>query len=91
MHFSLRPFLPGAERKIENYLLFGARGGDRDCWGRDRLALYMVKECVKAAGRLQSLQKVAGAAAEPKKFAQVTIGLSARFTAVLPDWAATPA
>jgi Dyp-type peroxidase family len=91
---SLWPFLPGPERKIENYLLFGAWVSNpeesRDCWGRDKLALLMVKECVKAAGRLQHLQRVAGDAGNPKTIAHITIGLAARFSGVLPDWPGTP-
>jgi len=84
--FSLRPFMPGPERKLDNYLLFGATGGGRDCWGRNRLALVVLKECLKTAGRLQLLQRVAGAAGEPREVAMITIGLPARFTGVLPEW-----
>lgn len=90
LRFSLRPFLPGPERKIENYLLFGAAGGGRECWGRDRLALFCLKEFIKASARLQLLQKVAGPAGAPKQLVQLTIGLPARFTAVLPNWPAPP-
>ncbi|HTR83189.1 MAG TPA: hypothetical protein VMI56_01835 [Reyranella sp.] len=86
--FSLRPFMPGPERRHDNYLLFGATGGGRDCWGRDRLALVVLKECLKAAGRLQLLQRVAGTAGQPREVAMITIGLPARFTGVLPDWTA---
>jgi deferrochelatase/peroxidase EfeB/cytochrome P450 len=89
--FSLRPFLPGPPRDIDKYLLFGAKSSSnpqesRDCWGRDRLALFMVKECVKAAGRLARLQRVAGPEGAPRSFMRITIGLSARFANVLPDW-----
>jgi deferrochelatase/peroxidase EfeB len=91
---SLWPFLPGPERKIDNYLLFGARVSNpeesRDCWGREKLALLMVKECVKAAGRLQHLQSVAGEAGNARTIAHITIGLAARFSGVLPDWPTTP-
>ncbi|MBI2739198.1 MAG: hypothetical protein HYX38_21980 [Rhodospirillales bacterium] len=92
MQFSLAPILPGPERKMENYLLFGDSQKDdpkkpgRLCWGRDRIALYLLTECLKAAGRLKGLKKVAGPAGELKKFAQVNIGLSTRFVSVLPDW-----
>jgi hypothetical protein len=89
MRLSLHPFLPGPERNIDNYLMFGAKGGtvdeSRDCWGRDRLALSILRECVKAAGRLQHLQRVAGEAGHARKLAHLTIGLSARFSAVIPD------
>lgn len=88
--FSLHPFLPGPERNVDNYLLFGAKADvaaeRRDCWGRGTLALYLLKECVKAAGRLQHLQRVAGEAGKPKVIARLTTGLPARFSAVLPDW-----
>ena len=84
--FSLRPFLPGPERKIDNYTQFGVVGGQRECWGRDRLAMFMLKECLKATGRLQLLQKVAGEAGKPKTVVQVIVGLPARFASVLPDW-----
>jgi hypothetical protein len=85
--FSLDPILPGPERKMENYLLFGdGQKPGRLCWGRDRIALYLLTECLKAAGRLKGLKKVAGPAGELKKLAQVNIGLSTRFVSVLPDW-----
>ena len=90
MRLSLHPFLPGPNRDIANYLMFGATVGTadetRDCWGRERVALSILKECVKAAGRLQHLQRVAGEAGNARKLAHLTIGLSARFSAVLPDW-----
>ena len=91
---SLYPFLPGPERDIDNYLMFGERRIDnpdgRGCWGRDRLALPMLKECVKAAGRLQHLQRVAGKAGHARTLTNVTIGLSARYSGVLPDWPPAP-
>lgn len=85
--FSLDPILPGPKRDLGNYLLFGdAQAPGRLCWGRDKLALYLLTECLKAAGRLKGLKKVAGAAGELKKFAQVNVGLQTRFVSVLPDW-----
>ena len=85
--FSLDPILPGPKRNLEDYLLFGdATAPGRLCWGRDKLALYLLTECLKAAGRLKGLKKVAGASGELKKFAQVNIGFSTRFVSVLPDW-----
>jgi Dyp-type peroxidase family len=86
MRFSLWPFLPGPARNLENYLIFGAVGGSRECWGRDALALLILKECIKAAARLEGLGKVAGAQGEAKKIADVVIGLSARFHRLKPDW-----
>lgn len=85
--FSLDPILPGPKRNMEDYLLFGdAQAPGRLCWGRDKLALYLLTECLKAAGRLKGLKKVAGAGGELRKFAQVNIGFSTRFVSVLPDW-----
>jgi cytochrome P450 len=89
--FSLDPILPGPKRNMEDYLLFGdAQAPGRLCWGRDKLALYLLTECLKAVGRLKGLRKVAGAGGELKKFAQVNIGLSTRFVSVLPDWPKKP-
>jgi Dyp-type peroxidase family len=89
MIFSLAPFLLGPPRDITKYLLFGAQNAGRECWGRDRLALQVLKECVKAAGRLQGLRKVSGGGGELQKIAEVNVGLSARFAFVLPDWPAS--
>jgi cytochrome P450 len=89
--FSLDPILPGPKRNMEDYLLFGnAQAPGRLCWGRDKLALYLLTECLKAAGRLKGLKKVAGAGGELKKFAQVNVGFSTRFVSVLPDWPKKP-
>ena len=72
---------------MEDYLLFGdAQAPGRLCWGRDKLALYLLTECLKAVGRLKGLKKVAGPGGELKKFAQVNTNLSTRFVSVLPDW-----
>jgi Dyp-type peroxidase family len=89
MEFSLAPFVAGPKRDLSKYLLFGAQNGpdnSRVCWGRDRLALLVLQECLKAAGRLQGLRKVAGASGELRKLAAVNVGLNARFTRALPDW-----
>jgi Dyp-type peroxidase family len=92
LRFSLHPFLPGPEREIDDYLLFGTSGdsgtaeGRKICWGRDKLALYLLKECVKAAGRLLRLRRVAGPTGDLRKIAQVNVGLCAHFADVLPDW-----
>ena len=56
-----------AIRKIENYLLFNEQGSHRECWGRDRVAMAVLEECVMAAGRLRGLRRVAGAGGEPSK------------------------
>jgi hypothetical protein len=44
--------------------------------------MIVMKECVKAASRLQGLRKVAGKGGEPIKLVNVTVGLPARFTQV---------
>jgi Dyp-type peroxidase family len=80
--FSLAPWLPGPARPPENYLLFGSVSGGRECWGRDRLALYLLQRCLVAAGRLERLQRVAGPAGEPTTLLNVIIGLTARFDRV---------
>jgi hypothetical protein len=86
---NLRPSDP--IRKSENYLLFGVTPSKPDdpddangkhCWGKDKVALPLLQECVCAAGRLEGLRRVAGAQGEPKKLVQVTIGLNARFDSV---------
>jgi deferrochelatase/peroxidase EfeB len=92
--FSLKGYgLPtGPPRDRNKYLLFGVtpkNPNDPDdpngkhCWGRDRVALPLLQECVYAAGRLQGLRRVAGARGEPQKLVQVTIGLAARFDRIL--------
>jgi len=86
--FSLHPFLPGPDRNLKDYLLFGVAGTGRYCWGRDRLALLALAECLKAAGRLQNLRRAAGAAGELQTNigtkVGIAIGLGARFDGV--DW-----
>jgi Dyp-type peroxidase family len=83
----------GPERLAENYLLFGVPRtpgivdeglqSQKYCWGADRVAMPVLEECVKAAGRLQGLRRVAGEGGEPRKMAGVTISLPARFSRVL--------
>ena len=84
--FSLAPYLPGPPRNITDYLLFGARNSGRECWGREKLALSVLKECVKAAGRLEGLRRVAGNGGKLQTLASINIGLKAHFSSVLPDW-----
>jgi deferrochelatase/peroxidase EfeB/cytochrome P450 len=88
--FSLFPFLPGPPRDITKYLLFGVVDGGRRCWGRDRLALLAVTECIKAAGRLHGLRRVPGEAGALRTNIGtklgIALGLEARFDRVLPDW-----
>jgi cytochrome P450 len=88
--FSLFPFLQGPPRDLDKYLLFGVVGGGRLCWGRDRLALPAVTECVKAAGRLQDLRRAPGPAGALRTNIGtklgIALGLEAKFDRVLPDW-----
>lgn len=86
MVFSLSPFVPGPDRNLDDYLLFGATGGGRECWGRDKLALKVLVECVKAAGRLEGLRRVAGDGGKLQTLVGVNVGLNAHFASVLPDW-----
>lgn len=71
-------------REIEDYLLFGVPGSHKDCWGRNRVAMPVLQECIRACSRLTGLRRVAGRAGEPQKLAGVTIGLLARFTRLTP-------
>lgn len=77
--FSLGSAYGGSDRPLENYLMFGSAGGGRDCWGRDRLALYLMQQFVRACARLDGLRKVAGPNGESQKLLRVTIGQPARF------------
>jgi Dyp-type peroxidase family len=76
--FSLDPNI----RKIDDYLLFNEKGSPRECWGRNRVAMVVLEECVRAASRLQGLRRVAGERGEPRKLVGITISLPARFTQV---------
>jgi cytochrome P450/deferrochelatase/peroxidase EfeB len=70
-------------RDIKKYLMFNDKANRRQCWGRDRVAMVVLRECVRAAGRLQGLRRVAGRGGEPPKFAGlITTNLPARFTRV---------
>jgi Dyp-type peroxidase family len=78
------PFLFKLDRKRETYLLFNEAQNERVCWGRDRIAMAVLQECVIAASRLQGLRSIAGKDGEPSKLVGVTIRLPARFTQVAP-------
>lgn len=78
------PFRFRLDRDINTYLLFNEPHNSRVCWGRNRVAMIVLQECVKAASRLQGLRRVAGKGGEPTKLAGITIGLPARFTRVTP-------
>jgi cytochrome P450 len=79
--FSLYPWIKGPPRSPDKFLLFGAHGGDRQCWGRDRLALEIVSQCVRAAGKLPGLRRIAGPGRGFEIFAGSRIGLRGRFAA----------
>jgi hypothetical protein len=79
-----KPYLISLDRDLDKYLLFNEAGSERECWGRDRVAMAVMQECVLCAGRLGGLRRVAGPAGEPVKLGNVAIGLPARFTQVGP-------
>lgn len=76
------PFLFKLDRTRGTYLLFNEAQNERVCWGRDRIAMAVLQECVIAASRLQGLRGIAGKDGEPSKLVGVTISLPARFTQV---------
>ncbi len=82
--FSLAPLLPGPERDIGNYLLFGGQTSERHCWGRDKLALFMLSQLVEKTSRLEGLRKLAGPAGEPTMKARFVVNLRARYSGVTP-------
>jgi Dyp-type peroxidase family len=68
------------KRDPAKYLLFGAKS--KQCWGKEKLALYVLRECLKTAGRFRGLRPVAGPNGRLKKFLGANVGLSARFAGV---------
>jgi len=87
--------LPGdPKRALENYLLFGPQqrsadgkrieGMAKSCWGKDRVALPVLKECLRAMARLKGLRRVAGQAGVIATQVEVPVGFPARFTSLLP-------
>ncbi|HEY8572057.1 hypothetical protein [Phenylobacterium sp.] len=84
--FAGAPPLGSRPRKETDYLLFGTwdEGSNKKCWGRDRVALPVLEECLSAASRLGGLRRVAGKAGEPQTLVGIKIGLKARFTRVEP-------
>jgi deferrochelatase/peroxidase EfeB/cytochrome P450 len=70
------------DRDIDRYLLFNEANSSRVCWGRDRVAMVVLQECVEAAARLHGLRRVAGKRGESKKLGGITVSLPARFTEV---------
>jgi len=90
--FSLSPYVDptGPVRNWKKYLLFGDDRSDRKCWGRDNVAMIVLEECLRAAGRLKRLRRPAGLGGRPEKKGNVTIGLPARFTRVTPPTPPTP-
>jgi Dyp-type peroxidase family len=91
--FSLFPYLPGKPetpgspvkpRNLNEYFLFGVPDSGRGCWGRDKIAITVLEECLKGAGRLQGLRRVAGPRGEVRRIFNVAVGLQARFVSVRP-------
>ncbi len=77
--FSLGEKFNGPRREMGDYLMFGSAGGNRDCWGRDRMALYLIVQFLRACSRLDGLRKVAGPGGDAQKLLKITIGQPARF------------
>jgi Dyp-type peroxidase family len=82
------PYRFKLDRPLGTYLLFNDAQNSRACWGRDRVAMVVLQECLMAASRLQGLRRVAGKGGEPSKLAGVTTSLPARFTQVASKQAA---
>jgi Dyp-type peroxidase family len=82
------PYRFKLDRSLDTYLLFNDKQNSRPCWGRDRVAMVVLQECLMAASRLQGLRGVAGKGGEPSKLAGVTTSLPARFTQVASKQAA---
>lgn len=76
--FSLAPYLSGPPRDIDKYLLFGAKGSGRACWGQERLALQVLMELIQGTAKLEGLRKVPGPEGELKRIMRVPVGLKAR-------------
>ena len=82
------PYRFKLDRPLDTYLLFNDKQNSRPCWGRDRVAMVVLQECLMAASRLQGLRGVAGKGGEPSKLAGVPTSLPARFTQVASKQAA---
>jgi deferrochelatase/peroxidase EfeB/cytochrome P450 len=76
------PFLFKLDRDINKYLMFNDATNSRRCWGQNRIAMLVLQECVRAAGRLQGLRSIAGRGGEPAKLGGIKTSLPARFTQV---------
>jgi cytochrome P450 len=63
------------------YLLFGVQSGAKACWGKDRVALPILTECLKACARLQRLRRIPEA--QPKVIAGIPVSLMTRFSRVI--------
>lgn len=77
--FSLGKTLNGPPRDLQKYLMFGGRETNRECWGRERLAMFALEKFVRAASKLPGLRRVAGAGGAPVQLLRTMIGLPARF------------
>ena len=85
-----KPHLIAFDRDMQKYLLFNEGGSERECWGRNRVAMAVLRECILSAGRLKGLRRIAGPAGEPRKLVSVAVGLPARFTHAGPRPQASP-
>ncbi len=77
--FSLGPYDGGPSRPYDKYLLFGAEGGKRQCWGKDKIALLVLEQCLRGASKLEGLSQMAGPEGEVYEVLRIAFGLKARF------------
>lgn len=77
--FSLGESLGQPKRALDDYMMFGSVRGDRECFGRDRLAMFALTKFIHAAARFPGLRRVAGAGGAPVTILRTMIGLPAKF------------
>jgi cytochrome P450 len=69
----------GPKRDLDDYIMFGSVGSDRECFGRDRLAMLALAKFLRAAAKFPGLRRVAGAGGVPVPIIRTMIGLPAKF------------
>ena len=70
------------DRDLDSYLLFGAANSAKFCWGKDRVAMPILRACLAACGRLKGLRRIAGDEGDPQNLVGVRVSLPARFSQV---------
>lgn len=78
-NFSLGVQFGGEKREMKDYLMFGAWKSDRECFGRERLAMLALTKFMRAAALFPGLRRVAGPSGKEAKILGTTVGLQARF------------